>query len=49
MGMIFIPSEGGKSHRPDEFTAPRYIRQGVEVLAYTLANLAGSVEQHTEL
>lgn len=51
MGMIFIPSEGGKSHRPDEFTAPHHIRQGVEVLAYTLADLAGSrsATQHTEL
>jgi ureidoglycolate amidohydrolase len=41
MGMIFIPSKGGKSHRPDEFTAPHLIRQGVTVLAYTLGELAG--------
>jgi ureidoglycolate amidohydrolase len=40
-GMIFIPCRGGVSHRPDEYASPEAIRQGVEVLARTLATLAG--------
>jgi len=38
--MIFVPSQGGYSHRPDEFTAPDEIANGVRVLAGTLARLA---------
>ena len=38
--MIFIPCRGGVSHRPDEYSSPEQIRQGVEVLALTLARLA---------
>jgi len=41
MGMIFVPSKGGISHRPDEYTAPGEIAAGVAVLARTLAALAG--------
>jgi len=41
MGMIFIPCRGGVSHRPDEYTSPEAIAHGVEVLADTLAALAG--------
>lgn len=40
-GMIFIPCRGGVSHRPDEFSSPEQIKRGVEVLALTLAELAG--------
>ncbi len=40
MGMIFVPSKDGISHRPDEFTTPDEIRRGVAVLARTLAGLA---------
>lgn len=40
-GMIFVPSKGGFSHRPDEFTKPEEIADGVRVLAATLARLAG--------
>jgi N-carbamoyl-L-amino-acid hydrolase len=40
-GMIFIPCKGGISHRPDEFSAPGEIAAGIEVLAGTLARLAG--------
>jgi N-carbamoyl-L-amino-acid hydrolase len=40
-GMIFIPCRGGVSHRPDEYASPEAIRFGVEVLARTLATLAG--------
>ena len=38
--MIFVPSAGGFSHRPDEFTSPGEIGAGVAVLAATLAKLA---------
>jgi len=41
VGMIFIPSKGGLSHRPDEYSSPNEIAQGVRVLARTLATLAG--------
>ncbi len=38
--MIFIPCRNGYSHRPDEHTAPEALRDGVAVLARTLARLA---------
>jgi N-carbamoyl-L-amino-acid hydrolase len=38
--MIFIPSRGGVSHRPDEFSSPEQIRDGVHVLAEAIAALA---------
>jgi N-carbamoyl-L-amino-acid hydrolase len=41
MGMIFIPCRGGVSHRPDEYASPQAIAHGTEVLADTLALLAG--------
>src|SRR5215469_8621473 len=40
--MIFIPCRGGVSHRPDEYSSPEQIKNSVEVLAMTLAKLAGS-------
>ena len=40
IGMIFVPSAGGVSHHPDEFTAPEELDRGVQVLAGTLARLA---------
>ena len=39
--MIFIPCDKGHSHRPDEFSSPEQIKNGVAVLAHTLAKLAG--------
>ena len=41
VGMIFVPSRGGVSHHPDEYTAPHELDQGVAVLAGTLERLAG--------
>ncbi len=41
IGMIFVPSRDGLSHHPDEFTQPAQLELGVEVLAGTLAKLAG--------
>jgi acetylornithine deacetylase/succinyl-diaminopimelate desuccinylase-like protein len=39
--MIFIPCRGGVSHRPDEYSSPTQIQNGVAVLAETLRRLAG--------
>jgi hydantoinase/carbamoylase family amidase len=41
IGMVFVPSVGGISHHPDEYTAPEDLDRGVRVLAGTLARLAG--------
>jgi hydantoinase/carbamoylase family amidase len=41
VGMIFVPSRGGISHHPDEYTAPEALDRGVAVLAGTLERLAG--------
>ena len=41
IGMIFVPSVGGLSHSPLEFTAPEDLDRGVRVLAATLRRLAG--------
>jgi ureidoglycolate amidohydrolase len=38
--MIFIPCYKGYSHRPDEFSSPQQIANGVQVLAETLARLS---------
>jgi hydantoinase/carbamoylase family amidase len=40
IGMVFVPSAGGVSHHPDEYTAPEDLERGVQVLAGTLARLA---------
>jgi hydantoinase/carbamoylase family amidase len=40
IGMVFVPSAGGISHHPDEYTAPDDVERGVRVLAGTLARLA---------
>ena len=40
VGMVFIPCRGGVSHRPDEYSAPQEIENGVRVLAGTLARLS---------
>ncbi len=40
MGMIFVPSKDGVSHRPDEYTSPQEMANGAQVLAATLARLA---------
>lgn len=40
VGMVFIPCRGGVSHRPDEYSAPQQIENGVKALASTLAKLS---------
>jgi allantoate deiminase len=34
--MIFVPSRGGISHSPDEYTHPAQVELGMRVLAATL-------------
>ncbi len=40
VGMIFIPSRAGISHRPDEYSTPTQIATGTRILAQTLATLS---------
>ena len=39
VGMIFIPSAGGISHAPKEFSDPKDIENGANVLLRTLLKL----------
>jgi acetylornithine deacetylase/succinyl-diaminopimelate desuccinylase-like protein len=38
-GMVFVPSRGGVSHNPDEYTAPEHCDLGARVLAGALGSL----------
>ncbi len=40
-GMLFVPSAGGVSHSPAEYTAPADLEAGANVLLHTLLALAG--------
>lgn len=40
-GMIFVPSRGGISHHPAEWTAPEEVADGCEVLCRAILELAG--------
>ncbi len=40
-GMIFVPSRGGVSHHPSEYSSPAQLAAGARVLAATLLELAG--------
>ena len=42
VGMIFVPSRGGVSHHPDEYTAPEQVDDGARVLAGALRRLASA-------
>jgi N-carbamoyl-L-amino-acid hydrolase len=42
MGMIFVPSVGGISHSPKEFTRPEDIENGANVLLQVLLDLDGA-------
>jgi N-carbamoyl-L-amino-acid hydrolase len=44
MGMIFVPSNGGRSHCPEEWTDLDQIGDGVAVLAETILRLDAAVE-----
>jgi acetylornithine deacetylase/succinyl-diaminopimelate desuccinylase-like protein len=41
--MIFIPCRGGYSHRPEEYSSPEQIADGVRVLAGSLARLSSDL------
>jgi N-carbamoyl-L-amino-acid hydrolase len=48
-GMIFVPSEGGISHSPKEYTAPGDMANGANVLLRTvLAIDSGALETHRQ-
>jgi N-carbamoyl-L-amino-acid hydrolase len=36
VGLIFVPSKGGISHSPDEFTDPAHIAAGAQILLDTV-------------
>jgi allantoate deiminase len=38
--MIFVQSKDGRSHTPDEYTAPEHAAAGIQVLAAALHKLA---------
>ena len=38
-GMIFVPSKGGISHSPNEFTAPEDMARGANVLVETILSI----------
>jgi len=38
--MLFVPSKDGRSHTPDEYTAPEELAAGIQVLAAALHRLA---------
>lgn len=40
VSMLFIPCKDGVSHRPDEYSSPQDITNGVQVLSHALAQLA---------
>ena len=44
VGMIFVPSRGGISHSPDEFTSPEDIAKGTQVLLNALLDLDASLD-----
>jgi N-carbamoyl-L-amino-acid hydrolase len=39
MGMIFVPSKGGISHTPEEYTSPQDMANGATVLFHTTMKL----------
>jgi allantoate deiminase len=39
--MLFVPSRGGISHAPDEYTPPELFEPALTVLTETVAELAG--------
>jgi N-carbamoyl-L-amino-acid hydrolase len=45
MGMIFVPSRGGISHSPLEYTAPGQVANGAEVLYRTLLRLDAALDR----
>jgi N-carbamoyl-L-amino-acid hydrolase len=47
-GMVFVPSRGGISHNPAEYTAPEQLAAGADVLLQVVLDLAdGALEDAT--
>jgi len=46
MGMIFVPSKGGISHAPQEYTRPSDIANGVDTLLRTLLAIDRGLPAH---
>jgi len=44
VGMIFVPSRGGISHAPEEYTSPEDLATGADVLLNTVLELAKAPE-----
>jgi len=42
--LIFVPSQGGLSHNPREFTAPEALDKGCAVLVETLWRMVTALE-----
>ena len=40
VAMVFVQSRGGRSHTPDEYTAPEHAAAGIQVLTAALHRLA---------
>jgi beta-ureidopropionase / N-carbamoyl-L-amino-acid hydrolase len=43
-GMVFVPSVGGVSHNPGEFTRPEHVAAGADVLLHVIMRLADEDE-----
>jgi len=41
--MLFVPSRGGRSHTPDEYSSPEHCELGARVLARAVRRLILSV------
>jgi len=39
VGMIFVPSHGGRSHCPEEFTSFEQLKKGIDLLINAVINL----------
>ena len=44
VGMIFVPSKGGISHSPSEYTSPEDMANGANVLLHTLLKLDSGLD-----
>jgi allantoate deiminase len=47
-GMLFVPSRGGISHSPDEYTAPEHCETGAAVLARALERLVAPTTEDSQ-
>lgn len=43
-GLVFVPSKGGRSHCPEEWTDYREIQKGIEVLLHTVLDIAEIID-----